>query len=146
MHKGWAMLLLAGLAGCSGSKVEAPQLALQPISYFDVTQHKLYGSGCNFVPAGGGMGALFMAMETRGLIKVDDHLVDMPTAPDAAALPNGAHTHYAAPLYAASLTPLAGGRHKHLGVVSVFDAHLVISDARGQSVYAADGEVQCKPM
>jgi hypothetical protein len=144
--KGWAMGLLAVLAGCSGGKADVPQLALQPIGYFDVTQQKLYGSGCNFVPAGGGMGALFMAMETRGLIKLDDHLVAMPTAADAAALPHGAHTHYAGPLYGASLTPLAGGRHKQLGVVNVFDAHLVISDARGQTVYAADGEVQCKPM
>jgi hypothetical protein len=138
--------LLAGLSACSGAKTEMPQLALQPILYFDVTQNKLYGSGCNFVADGGGMGAVFLAMADRGLIKVDDHIVPLPAAADGAPLPQGARTHYAGPLYAATLVPVAGGKHKTLGVVSVFTGHLVVTDAKGQTVYEASGDTQCKPV
>jgi hypothetical protein len=134
------------LAGCSGGKTEVPQLALQPILYFDVTQNKLYGSGCNFVPANGGMGAVFLAQAQRGLIKVDDHVVTIPVAADAAALPLDGHTHYSGVLYSATLTPVPGGAKKALGVVSVFTGHLVITDAKHQTVYDATGDTQCKPM
>ena len=53
-----SLALLMALAACSGAKPEAPKLTLQPILYFDVTQNKLYGSGCNFVPSNGGMPSL----------------------------------------------------------------------------------------
>jgi hypothetical protein len=146
MRKIGIAIVLPALAACSGGKPDVPKLTLQPILYFDVTHNKLYGSGCNFVPADGGMGAVFLAMEDRGLIKLDDHILAMPVAPDAAPLPQGAHTHYAGPLYAATLVPLAGGKHKRLGVVSVFTGHLLITDARRQTVYEATGDTQCKPM
>lgn len=134
------------LAACSGGTSQAPQLPLQPILYFDVTQNKLYGSGCNFVPSNGGMGAVFLALDARGLIKVDGHIVEIPVAGDAAALPQSAHTHYAGPLYAARLTAVPGGKQKTMGVVSVFDGHLVITDAKAKTVYDAVGDTQCKPM
>jgi len=146
MRKVLMTMLSLALAACSGAKPEVPQLALQPILYFDVTQNKLYGSSCNFVPVNGGMGAVFLAMETRGLIKIDDHIVAIPVAADAAALPQGAHSHYTGPLYAATLTPVVGGKHKTMGVVGVFDGHLVITDAKGKKVYDAVGDTQCKPM
>lgn len=140
------MALLMALAACSGAKPEAPQLTLQPILYFDVTQNKLYGSGCNFVPANGGMGAVFLAMEARALIKVDDHIVSIPVANETAALPQGARTRYSGPLYGATLSAVPGGKHKALGVVSVFEGHLTITDAKGQTIYDATGDTQCKPM
>jgi hypothetical protein len=146
MRKALMTMLPLVLAACSGAKPEVPQLALQPILYFDVTQNKLYGSGCNFVPSNGGMGAVFLAMDTRGLIKVDGHIVEIPVAADAAALPQSAHSHYAGPLYAATLSPVPGGKHKTLGVVSVFDGRLVIADAKAKTVYDAVGDTQCKPM
>ena len=146
MRKTGIAAALLALAACSGGKPDMPKLALQPILYFDVTRNKLYGSGCNFVAAGDGMGAVFLAMEARGLIKLDDHILAIPAAADAAPLPQGAHTHYAGPLYAATLVPVAGGKHKTLGVVSVFTGHLLITDARGQTVYEATGDIQCKPM
>lgn len=144
--RGGAVVLAGMLAACSPGKPEVPQLNLQPLLYFDVTQNKLYGSGCNFVPANGGMGAVFLAMATRGLIKLDDHVIAIPPAGDAAPLPQGAHTHYAGPLYGATLVPVPGGAHKTLGVVSVFTGHLTVTDARGQTVYDATGDTQCKPM
>lgn len=141
------LVLASALAACSGGKPDAaPQLALQPILYFDVTQNKLYGSGCNFVPSNGGMGAVFLAQAERGLIKVDDHIVEIPLASDATPLPQGAHTRYAGPLYSAQLTPVPGGKRKTMGVIAVFPAHLVIADAKRQPIYDATGDAQCKPM
>jgi hypothetical protein len=146
MRKAMVLGGLLVLAGCSGGKPEVPQLALQPILYFDVTQNKLYGSGCNFVPSNGGMGAVFLAQAQRGLIKVDDHVVTIPVAADAGPLPQDARTHYSGVLYSASLTRVPNGPKKTLGVVSVFTGHLVITDARHQTVYDATGDTQCKPM
>ena len=135
------------VAACSAAKPDrAPQLALQPILYPDITQNKLYGSGCNFVASDGGMGAVFMAQDDRALMKLDDRIVAIPTAADAAALPQGAHTHYSGPLFGATLTQVPGGRRKTMGVVEVFSGHLIIFDARRQPVYDATGDVQCKPM
>lgn len=141
-------VILAALAvcACSPGKPEVPQLALQAIGYFDVTQGKLYGSGCNFVAKDGGMGAVFLAQAARGVIKIDDHLVSLPVASGAPELPQGAHGRYAGALYAATLAAVPGGKHKELGVVTVFDARLTITDARGQTVYDAPGAAQCKPM
>ncbi len=143
---GVAMGLAGSIAACSPEKPVAPRIDLQPILYFDVTRNKLYGSGCNFVPANGGMGAVFLALATRGLIKLNDQIVAIPPAADAGPLPQGAHTHYAGPLYGITLVPEPGGKQKTLGVVSVFTGHLTVTDARGQTVYDATGDTQCKPM
>jgi hypothetical protein len=39
-----------------------------------------------------------------------------------------------------------GGKRKTMGLVEVFAGHLTITDARGQSIYQASGDAQCKPM
>jgi hypothetical protein len=135
------------VTACSAAKPDpAPQLALQPILYQDITQNKLYGSGCNFVASDGGMGAVFLAQDKRGLIKLDGHIAEIPVATDAAALPQGAHTHYSSPLFSATLTKVPGGKHKAMAVVEVSSARLVITDAKRQPVYDATGDMQCKPM
>ena len=142
-----ALGLTLALSACSAGKPDpAPQLALQPILYPDIAQNKLYGSGCNFVASDGGMGAVFMAQDARGLMKLDGHIVAIPAATDATALPQGAHTHYAGPLYSATLTQSSGGKPKVNGVVNDFAAHLTVFDARKQPVYDAAGDAQCKPM
>lgn len=145
-----APLALAACSGghsdaVSGSSPEMPQLVLQPILYPDMTQNKLYGPACNFVPSNGGMGAVFLARPDQGVIKIDDHVVAIPLASDAAALPQGAHTHYAGPLYAATLVAAPNARQKMMGAITVFTGHLTITDAKGQKVYDASGDTQCRP-
>jgi len=147
MRKTILVTLTLALAACSAAKPDhAPQLALQPILYPDIAQNKLYGSGCNFVASDGGMGAVFMAQDVRGLMKIDGHIVEIPTATDAAVLPQSAHTHYSGPLYSATLVEVPGGKPKAMGVVSAFSAHFTVFDARRQPVYDATGDAQCKPM
>ena len=138
-----------GLSACSGGNSAAPpqmpQLVLQPILYPDMTQNKLYGPACNFVASNGGMGAVFLARPNQAVIKIDDHIVVIPLAEAAGSLPQGAHTHYAGPLYAATLVPVAGGKHGMMGAIAVFGAQLTITDAKGQKVYEARGDTQCRP-
>ena len=143
------VMVCLALAACSGgnpgTKPDMPQLVLQPILFPDITQNKLYGPACNFVPSNGGMGAVFLAQAERGVIKIDDHVVAIPLAGETASLPQGAHTRYAGPLYAASLTPEPGAKQKSVAGMTVFTAHLTITDAKGQKVYDASGDTQCRP-
>lgn len=140
------ILGLAVLSACSQAKPEMPQLALQPILYPDITQNKLYGAVCSFVPTNGGLGAVLLAQAQRAVIKIDDHIVTIPVATDGAALPQGAHTHYAGPLYAATLQATAGKPQRTQGSQVSFVGHLSITDAKAQPVYDAAGDIQCRPM
>lgn len=149
MRKSLALSLLLpvlALAACSPPAPEAPKLDLQPIAYFDVTQNKLYGSGCNFVSSDGGMGAVFLAQSERGLIKLADHVITLPVARGAGSLPQGAHDHYAGGGYAATLSRVPDGKAKTMGVIDVFAARLVIADGKRQTLYDKTGDAQCKPM
>jgi hypothetical protein len=139
------VMVSLALTACSGATPAAPQLLLQPLLYPDMTQNKLYGPSCNFVPSNGGMGAVFLAQTSRGVIKIDGHIMAIPLAADTAPLPLGAHTHYAGPLYAATLLPVPGGKHSMMGAVAVFTGHLIITDAKKQAVYDATGDTQCRP-
>jgi hypothetical protein len=47
----------------------------QPIMFFDIRDGKLTGTGCNFVADGGGMGAILLAQDERGVMKLDGKLV-----------------------------------------------------------------------
>jgi hypothetical protein len=139
------VVLSLALAACSQPKPAMPQLLLQPILYPDITQNKLYGPACNFVPANGGLGAVFMAQDTSGMIKIDDHVVTIPLAADAAPLAPGAHTRYAGPLYAATLVLAPGAKQTTRGADILFTGHLTITDAKRQTVYDATGDTQCRP-
>lgn len=134
------------LCACSPAKPEMPQLGLQPIGYPDMAANGLTASGCSFVPQGGGLGAVFLAQDTRGVMKLRDHIVSLPAATDSPALGAGAHGRYASALYAATLVKLADAKTKVQGAAVSFDARLTIADARGQRVYDAPGTAQCHAM
>ena len=162
-----AMLCLASLSACFKSaqknadedaraiaQVNAAQdakppikpITPQPIMFFDITGHKLYGSGCNFVPADGGMGAVLLAQDGRAIIKLADQLVTLAADKGSARLPQGAWSRYSGKQYALTLSRIDDGKGKQLGVVSTFDGDLVITDPFDRVVYTAKGNVQCKPM
>lgn len=160
------IVLLA--AGCSGqspadkaaqdardiAQVEAAQdvhapprpVNPQPILFFDITKAKLYGSGCNFVSADGGMGALLLAQTERGVIKLNDKLVILAADKGSKALPQGAWSHYTGKEYALTLSRIEDGKAVKNGVVELFDGQVVITDPHDNVVYNAKGNVQCKPM
>lgn len=150
---------LLGLAGCEEKEptdaeavaaVEAAQdmkppvkpLALQPILYPDITKYKLHGTGCAFVADGGGIGAVLLAQDKRGAIKVGDALLVL--APDAgsAKMPEGSWSRYTGKANALTLT--ATSPVTALGTGKQFKGKLVITDAYERPVYEAEGDVQCR--
>ena len=141
-----ALMLAAAMAGCSQETAAPPQLALQAILYPDFAQNRIAGNACAFVAKGGGMGAVFMALETRAVLKLADRIVSIPVAGDGSALPLGTHTHYAGPLYGVTLTRDPGQSHAITTDATAFTGRLTITDAKGQVVYQADGDAQCKPV
>jgi hypothetical protein len=113
--------MVLGLSSCSDKEptdaeavaaVEAAQdgkppvkpLALQPILYPDISQNKLHGTGCAFVAEGGGLGAVLLAQDKRGVIKYGDHIQVL--APDAgsARMPKGSFSRYTGKENAVTLT------------------------------------------
>ncbi|MFY7838371.1 MAG: hypothetical protein ACOVQ0_19030 [Novosphingobium sp.] len=152
-------LVLSGLAACSEKEptdaeaiaaVEKAQdgkppvrkIEPQPILYPDISKHKLHGTGCAFVADSGGIGAVLLAQDQRGVLKVNGTVQIL--APDAgsAKLPKGSWSRYTGKEFALTLT--ATGPIEAVGTSQHFDGKLVITDAFERPVYGASGDVQCK--
>lgn len=114
----------------------------QPILYPDITASKLHGTGCAFVADGGGIGAVLLAQDTRGVIKLDGEVLLL--APDAgsARLPMGSWARYTGKAYAVTLG--AEGPVTALGTGAQFKGAMTITDAFERPVYEARGDVQCR--
>ena len=79
MRKGYLVLaLLVSACGEQSSKVEqtSPNNAINPqkILYPDIEANNLYGLSCAFVPEGGGIGAIALAMPGGGYLKLDGEI------------------------------------------------------------------------
>lgn len=152
-------LALLGLSGCSEkaptdaeaiAAVEAAQdgkppvkpLDLQPIHYPDIKQHKLHGTGCAFVAEGGGLGAVLLAQDKRGVIKLNDEVVILAADAGSAKMPKGAWSRYTGKANALTLTAI--GPITPVGGADEFDGKVVITDAFERPVYQANGHAQCK--
>lgn len=151
--------MVLGLSSCSDKEptdaeavaaVEAAQdgkppvkpLVLQPILYPDISQNKLHGTGCAFVAEGGGLGAVLLAQDKRGVIKYGDHIQVL--APDAgsARMPKGSFSRYTGKENAVTLT--ADGPVTPVGTTEQFKGRMIVTDAFERPVYEATGDVQCK--
>ncbi|MCW1986177.1 UNVERIFIED_ORG: hypothetical protein M2348_001927 [Sphingomonas sp. R1F5B] len=137
---------IAQVEAAQKERAPAQEISPQVIDFFDITKGKLTGSGCNFVPDNGGMGAVLLAQEDRGLIKIKDQIVVLAADKGSAKLPQHGWSHYTGREWALTLTRIDDGKAKTMGVIDSFDGQLVISDADSRPVYTAKGNVQCKPM
>lgn len=137
------------LAACSKGPPPPPPLStIQPegIAYFDITQNKLYGSGCNFVPENGGMSALVLAQEKEAIFKLKGQLVRVPADKKSQNFPESAHSRYSDAKYTVLLAPLPNAEPVENGVVQTLGTSLTIMDPQGRIQFFAKGSVQCKPM
>lgn len=133
---------IAAVNTAQDMKAPVEPLTLQPILSPDITKNKLHGTGCAFVPEGGGIGAVLLAQDKRGVIKVADTLVIL--APDAgsAKLPLGSWSHYTGKENALTLT--ASSPVTPLGTGQQFKGKLAITDEHERPVYSASGDFQCR--
>lgn len=137
---------IAQVEAAQKERAPAREISPQVIDFFDITKGKLTGSGCNFVPDNGGMGAVLLAQEDRGIIKLDGAPVILAADKGSAKLPQHGWSHYTGREWALTLTRIDDGRGKTMGVIDSFTGQLVITDADNRPVYNAKGNVQCKPM
>ncbi|ABD26565.1 hypothetical protein Saro_2126 [Novosphingobium aromaticivorans DSM 12444] len=133
---------IAAVEAAQDGKPPVKPLQPQPILYPDITQNKLHGTGCAFVADGGGLGAVLLAQDKRGIIKLDGHVEVL--APDAGShkMPKGSWSRYTGKERALTLTAI--GPITPAGGADQFKGKLIITDAFERPVFEATGDVQCK--
>lgn len=117
-------------------------LALQPIRYPDIEKNKLYGASCAFVPDGGGLGALAIAMVEAAYLKVDGTIVRL--APDAGSAehPLGTRQQYDGKTYSLAFSLESEGKQSGYETTD-FKGRLVVRDSTDRVVFDKPGLVQC---
>lgn len=124
---------------------EAPPLAFGPqaIGYPDIEKNNLYGAGCSFVPDGGGLGAVALAMAEEGYMKRDGEIMRFAADKGSKELPYLAHGQYDGRDFAFSLT-LRDVEGKEAGEEAInYPATLAVTDSKERVVYQAEGIAQC---
>jgi len=156
------VLSLMGLAACGPSPEEdaaqrardvaevranqAPppeQLMPEPILYPDIEENNLFGAGCNFVPEGGGMGAIALAQAGEGYMKRNGAVLTFAADKGSAQQPLGSWRKYDGKEYGFILD-LDSEMGEQDGMETVnFPARLTVRDGRGDTVYESAGTAQC---
>jgi hypothetical protein len=138
--------LLAAACGEQSSKVEQTSannaIAPQKILYPDIEANELYGLSCAFVPDGGGIGAIALAMPGGGYLKLDGKIVKLePANPDQDIGPPQMAFHGDEQSFTLSLDEASFRRD---GIeTATYDAQLSITDKGGGELYSASGMAQC---
>ena len=124
---------------------EAPpeMLAPQPILYPDIEKHGLFGAGCNFLPEGGGMGAVFLGMADGAAMKKGGEILRFAADKGSRNNPLGSWRKYDGKDYSAELE-IGQGQGEQVGSETVnFPARLVVRDGKDRVVYESAGTAQC---
>lgn len=131
------------------AEVEANQIpppedfAPQAILYPDIEKNDLFGAGCSFVPEGGGLGAVALALAEAGYMKRGGKILRFAPDIGSAELPYLAHQQYDGREWAFKLE-LDGGKGESTGPETEnHAAKLTVTDSRDRVVYQADGIAQC---
>lgn len=133
----------AAIAAVEAAQTPPPQpVKLSAITFPDVERENLFGAGCNFAPKGGGMGAIAMAQNQAGYLKIDNKVVRF--APDAGSkeLFYGARQKYTGTSNSFELVLDGEGKQSSYEVTD-YSGRLVVRDSADRVVYDAQGLVQC---
>lgn len=142
------ILSLTGLGACGkkSDQAPAPLVTPEPILFPDITSGKLYGSGCNFVPSDGGMGAYALGLDKHAYIKIGGKIVTLDPDTASQRMPKDGWSRYTGGGYVLTLSRAGKSREKQAGVLDMFDGRMELTDNAGKALYTANGNVQCKPM
>ena len=108
----------------------------------DFEKNNLFGAGCAFVPAGGGMGAVLLTREKRAYIKIGAKILSMSSDPGGAKAAMGTWEHYVGDEYSLRLTHSDASPAIEEELLR-WPGHLTVEDADKRAVYDSAGEVQC---
>ncbi len=133
---------IAAVEKAQDGKPPVEPIAPQAILYPDISKNKLHGTGCAFVAESGGIGAVLLAQDTRGVLKINGEIQILAPDTGSAKLPKGSWSRYTGKEYALTLS--ATGPVEPVGTSEHFDGKLVITDPFERPVYEAAGNVQCK--
>ena len=160
-----AVLLGLALAGCEAepspaerqasdaravAQVEALQnqapplkpLILQPILFDDIQRNDLFGSGCAFAP-GGSMGAVLLAQESGGFVKVGGKVTRLAADAGSEKLPLGGWSRYTGKEYVIRLATEGEGGTQ--GAESLrWPGRLTVSDPYERAIYDETGSIECR--
>ncbi|WP_150124945.1 hypothetical protein [Tsuneonella mangrovi] len=115
----------------------------QAILYPDIEKAGIYGASCGFVPDGGGLRAIAIAMEDQGYMKIDGEMVIFAADKGSRQLPGAAREHYDAHDYGFTLD-IAENQSSGTDPESHnYPAVFVLRDGQGRSVFEAQGMAQC---
>lgn len=122
-----------------------PTRAVVPekILYPDIEENDLFGTSCAFAPEGGGLGAIALAMEGEGYLKLDGEIVRLAADKGSGDLPMGARQKYDGKeiSFRLELDQEAGEQE---GVETInYPARLTILDSSDHLVFEASGISQC---
>lgn len=124
-----------------GAVPQAPEL--ETITFADIEREDMFGAGCNFAPAGGGIGALAIAQSDAGYLKIAGEVVRFTPDTTSGELPLGARERY----IGSSMTFQLRVRQEEAspaGYETVnYPGRLTVQDRRGTVTYDSAGTVQC---
>lgn len=127
----------------AASEIPAETIVPQKILYPDIEANNLYGVSCAFAPEGGGLGAIALAMEDAGYLKLDDEIVRLAADKGSTELPMATRSKYDGKAYSFELT-LDDAKGEQDGIETVnYPAQLTIRDRGGNVGFASAGIAQC---
>ena len=134
----------ADIAAVKDAQVVRPTpVAPDPIRYPDIERHQLYGAACAFVPEGGGLAPVALAMERAGYMKIDGEIERFAPDPGSAQLPLNARGKYDGRDFS-FLLDIAEGEGRRSGSETIsYDARLILRNGQDQVLYEASGLAQC---
>lgn len=147
------LLSCGALAACDSASVpegeasseasSSGSIMPEAIRYPDIEKHEIYGASCAFVPDGGGLGAIAIAMADAGYMHLDGTIERFEPDRESAELPLGARQMYRSELYRFDLL-LEEDEGTQSGYESSnFDARLTVRDRNDAVVFEATGLAQC---
>lgn len=121
---------------------KAIPIDLEPIRLPDIEKHQLYGTSCAFAAEGGGLGAVAIAMEDAGYLKIRKEVRRFAADKGSAKLLFGMHVQHDGLANSFDLEP-SGEMPQAIGGSVTFPGKLTVRDDHERVVYERAGEIQC---